>query len=91
MGTAGPVGVGRNGANTHEATMTRYWMVHGVGVPNVRHATEHDARAEAERLARVNRGQTLVVLEAIARVTASDVKWEPLEYETPTTRHNAPF
>lgn len=71
--------------------MTRYWMVHGAKVPNMQHATEHDARAEAERLARVYRGQTFVVLEAIASVTASDVRWEPLEYKTPKPPYIAPF
>lgn len=52
-----------------------FWMVLGVGVPTIRYATEQEARKEAERLARVHRGSTFIVLQAVAGVKTSDVEW----------------
>jgi hypothetical protein len=50
-------------------------MVYGGGNPTVQHPTEESAKAEAERLARVNRGNVFAVLEAIAFVRSTDVVW----------------
>lgn len=53
----------------------KFWMVLGNGVPVYRHETPEEANCEAERLARLNRGQEFVVLEAVAKVCVSDVVW----------------
>lgn len=54
-----------------------FWMVVGIGVPYFKHDSENNARAEAERLARLNPGQEFTVLESIATVVKSDVNWIP--------------
>jgi hypothetical protein len=57
----------------------KFWMVLGNGMPVQRHYIEQVAKSEAERLARTNRGQEFVVLEAIRVCKATDVVWD--EYE----------
>lgn len=55
--------------------MKQFWMVWnmGGGAPTYQHDFEHQAEAEAERLARRNPGQTFVVLEATSAVKITDV------------------
>lgn len=55
-----------------------FWMIYAEngGPPTYQHPTESGARAEAERLARTNRGKKFYVLKAIADVVAADVSWE---------------
>lgn len=53
-----------------------FWMVVGSGVPYFRHPTEGHARAEAERLARLNPNEEFWVVESIAAVKKSDLSWE---------------
>jgi len=62
-----------------EEQFRMFWMVLGVGVRTFRHATEEEARKEAERLACVHRGSTFIVLQAVAGVT-SDVEWSEAVY-----------
>jgi hypothetical protein len=54
----------------------QFWMVLGAGTPNCQHLTLDSAKKEAERLARLNPGQAFTVLQSIATVVKSDVKWE---------------
>ncbi len=56
----------------------KFWMVwcRDGAPPTVMHSTAKDAEREAERLARVIRGRTFTVLEAVRSVRASDVLWE---------------
>lgn len=44
--------------------------------PSYKHATAQSATAEAERLARANRGESFIVLESLATVRVPDVVWE---------------
>ena len=52
----------------------QFWMVHGDGPTNYRHASRASAVTEAERLARVHPGQIFVVLEAVEAVRKVDVE-----------------
>lgn len=52
----------------------QFWMVHGDGPTNYRHATRAEAVTEAERLARSNPGRIFVVLEAVEAVRKVDVE-----------------
>ena len=54
----------------------KFWMVMGQGDPVCRHASETSAREEAERLARLNPGQEFTVLQSVASVVKSDMRWE---------------
>lgn len=56
----------------------KFWMVLGAGAPVYRHQTLASAKAEAERLARLNRNFEFTVLEAVSRCRASDVSWDEL-------------
>jgi hypothetical protein len=61
--------------------MEQFWMVWNPAgrAPTVKHDTEKSARAEAERLAKANPGQTFVVLRAIgACETVKPVTWTPI-------------
>lgn len=53
----------------------KFWMVLGSGEPVFRHATRRLAEEEAERLARLNPGQTFVLLESVAEVTVRNTIW----------------
>lgn len=53
----------------------KFWMVLGLGTPTFRHESRVSAKAEAERLARMNPGQSFVVLESMATVVKSDLAW----------------
>jgi len=52
----------------------QYWLVHGDGPTNYRHASRAEAVIEAERLARRHPGQIFVVLEAVEAVRKVDVE-----------------
>lgn len=54
-----------------------FWMVwrDNGHAPTRKHATEAEARSEAERLARVNPGAELHVLQAFASCKKLDVMW----------------
>jgi len=64
--------------------MNLFWMVHGAGPANHRHASRASAVTEAERLARANPGQVFVVLEAVEAVRKVDV--ERVDLLDPITR-----
>ena len=49
-----------------------YWLVHGSGPTNYRHASKEGAIREAERLARENPGESFVVLEPIEAVRLAE-------------------
>jgi hypothetical protein len=55
--------------------MEKFWMVLGRGTPIVRHHTAELAKAEAERLARLNPGEAFSVLESLATVVLTDIMW----------------
>jgi len=44
--------------------------------PRYLHATVVEAEAEAERLARMHRGQKFYVLEIVGAVRSNDVSWD---------------
>lgn len=54
-----------------------FWMVYGEngGAPTYKHETEASAKAEAERLAKLNQGKRFYVLKVIADVVVSNVRW----------------
>lgn len=54
--------------------MTPFWMVHGDGPTNYRHATRAAAIAEAERLARHNPGTVFVVTESVEAIRKTDLE-----------------
>lgn len=56
----------------------RFWMVVGNGPPVHRHDTFESAKAEAERLARLNPGQEFAVMASIAVCKKTDVTWEEM-------------
>lgn len=56
--------------------MKCFWMVLGSGVPVHRHSSEALARAEAERLARIQPGQVFVVLKSIGQCVRTEVRWD---------------
>ena len=59
--------------------MTQFWMVLGNGTPTFRHETILSAKNEAERLARINPGQTFFVLAAVAAVCKTDLTWSKID------------
>ena len=62
---------------------SKFWMVLGVSVPVVKHATKETAFAEAERLAILNPGKEFFVLESLAACVKRDVHWEPTDESDP--------
>ncbi len=52
-----------------------FWMVVGDGVPYVRHQTLMAARTEAERLARLHKGQAFTVMKSFATCVSTDIQW----------------
>lgn len=61
--------------------MKPFWMVLGRGEPVFRHDTEVSAREEAERLARIHKNQTFVVLKAIAQASIPEPLPEWLTFD----------
>lgn len=57
--------------------LDKFWMVLGSGTPTYRHSSAMVAKAEAERLARINPGQSFTVLESLATVCKTDITWQP--------------
>lgn len=60
--------------------MKKFWMVMGERSSSCsfRHPTEQAAKAEAERLARLNKGEAFIVLEATDAVCITDTRWVKL-------------
>jgi hypothetical protein len=54
-----------------------FWMVwcERAGAPTVKHESYAAAKAEAERLARRNEGQSFHVLEVVGSATVNRVEW----------------
>lgn len=52
-----------------------FWMVKGRGPTTYQHDTLDSAKREAERLARMNPGETFTVLQAVGAVVKQDVQW----------------
>ncbi len=54
-----------------------FWLIWNErgGPPTVKHATKSEARAEAERLARMNPGQTFHLLQLVGTCRRVDVEW----------------
>lgn len=52
-----------------------FWMVWNErgDAPRVKHSTKVSAQREAERLARLNRGQSFIVLESVQACISNDV------------------
>jgi hypothetical protein len=61
----------------------RFWFVWNASasMPRVKHTTEQSANVEAERLARVHRGQTFIVLMSVREFVSIDVA--RLEHQEP--------
>lgn len=49
--------------------------------PSMEHRTYESAETEAKRLARINRGETFIVLESVVAVCVDDVKMIDLRPE----------
>lgn len=47
------------------------------------HLTIESAKAEAERIARINGGEEVYILKQIAAVKLNDVQWKKLDTEDP--------
>ncbi len=60
--------------------MKKFWMVLGEHSSSCsyRHPSEESAKAEAERLARVNKGEAFIVLAATDAVRVTDTRWVKL-------------
>lgn len=70
----------------------KFWMVVGLGVPYYKHTTEHSAATEAERLASLNPGEEFTVLESVASVKKSDMRWVTHEdVRDPSGSGDVPF
>lgn len=69
----------------------KFWMVLGYGTPTVRHHSKQSAKTEAERLARINPGESFVVLESLATVVKSDLMWELNDIGGSETASDIPF
>lgn len=63
----------------------KFWMVWNINgqAPTYMHPSEQNARLEAERLARANKGQRFVVLESKAMVFHNDVHWRECKERLP--------
>lgn len=70
--------------------MNLFWMVHGDGPTNHRHASRASAVTEAERLARFNPGCVFVVLEAVEAVLKVDIERVELRHPVTGTPRKAP-
>lgn len=57
--------------------MNTFWFVWNpaADIPRMKHATLQCARTEAERLARLNRGQHFVVLQSLCECFIDDVRF----------------
>ncbi len=59
----------------------KFWIVWSPGgqtPPRVRHASPHEARSEAERLAALNPGHHFFVCEAVGVARKVEVLWTPI-------------
>ena len=54
-----------------------FWLVWNDrgGAPTYKHDTEQSARNEAERLARINQGQSFHVLRVVGTAARNDIAW----------------
>jgi len=61
--------------------MKPFWLVWNPAgkAPTYKHPTKPLAEQEAERLARLNKGETFHVLQAIANCKVQDIFWEHCE------------
>ncbi len=64
-----------------------FWMVYNPqgGAPTYQHSSFQQAKAEAERLARMNPGQSFYVLQACGMARKVDVEWVNINID------NVPF
>lgn len=69
----------------------KFWMVLGSGEPIMRHPSKQSAASEAERLARLNPGREFVVLESLATVVRSELRWEMNDLDTSENQEGIPF
>ncbi len=72
---------------------SNFWMVVGEGVPKYKHTTLMSARIEAERLAKLHRGQQFTIVKSVATCVSSDVQWVSNDPElvTPEELQSLPF
>lgn len=69
----------------------KFWMVVGVGSPTVRHPSRQSAKNEAERLAKACPGDEFTVLESVATVVKSDLRWELNDVDGSVDTQDVPF
>lgn len=55
---------------------SKFWMVLGRAMPVFKHNTEQSARTEAERLAKINPGESFTVLESVGTCSMSSMVWQ---------------
>ena len=74
-------------------SLGKFWVVLGSdnGSPTVRHPSKKSATSEAERLARNNPGCKFTVLESLATVVKSDLRWEPNDLDGSEPDSEVPF
>ena len=70
---------------------SKFWMVLGRGQPSYRHATKQAACIEAERLANLHPGEEFTVLESMATVVKTDIRWFVLEDVDQPDDSDVPF
>lgn len=70
---------------------SKFWMVLGSRAPTYRHTTKRAACIEAERLASLNPGEEFTVLESMATVVKTDVRWFVLEDVDQQDDSDVPF
>lgn len=69
----------------------KFWMVLGSQQPNYRHTSKQSAQTEAERLAKSHPSQAFFVLEALASVRVTDLRWETLDPNFSPSDNDVPF
>ncbi len=70
-----------------------FWLVwrEGGNTPTSKHPNRQLASAEAERLARCNKGAHFVILRAVAAVCVSEINWVELPAPTRNNEEENPF